>query len=158
MPHHGTKTFCCGEGGSAGFISRDLAKNWGVLRNKEADGKTIIAYCAGCTNFLNPLTPTSHIIDLIFEPEATMSGNVKVSKAPFTYLNRLRLKKHFKKTLHGTRTRERTFTSGEESKKGQDRSSVKKVILMRYPLQNFFSCLKGKFIKIFYDSFFTKRD
>jgi len=88
-----------------------LAKNWGVLRNKEADGKTIIAYCAGCTNFLNPLTPTIHIIDLIFEPEATMSGNVKVSKAPFTYLNRLKLKNYLKKTGNGAVTRERTFSA-----------------------------------------------
>ena len=118
MPHHGTKTFCCGEGGSAGFISRDLAKNWGVLRNKEADGKTIIAYCAGCTTFLNPLTPTSHMIDLIFEPEATMSGNVKVSKSPFTYLNRLKLKNYLKKTGNGAVTRERTFSADEENKKG----------------------------------------
>jgi len=127
MPHHGTKTFCCGEGGSVGFISRDLAKNWGLLRNKEADRKKVRAYCAGCTNILNPLTPTSHIIDLIYEPEATMSGNVKVSKPPFTYLNRLSLKNHFKKTLHGTTTRERTFTSGEESKKG---GLLKRIIIL----------------------------
>jgi uncharacterized membrane protein YdjX (TVP38/TMEM64 family)/Fe-S oxidoreductase len=117
MPHSGMKTFCCGEGGSVGLISSHLAKNWGQLRKNEANSKRIVTYCAGCANFLGSLTPTSHVLDLLFEPEATMSGNVKVSKPPFTYLNRLSLKNHFKKTLHGTITRERTFTSGEEGKK-----------------------------------------
>jgi hypothetical protein len=129
MPHHGTKTFCCGEGGSVGFISNDLAKNWGLLRKKEADGKEIIAYCAGCTNLLNPLTPTSHIIDLIYEPEATMSGNLKVSKPPFTYLNRLKLKNYLKKTAHGAVTRERTFILAEENKKG---SLLQRILILLF--------------------------
>ena len=118
MPHHGNRTFCCGEGGSVGLISPDLAKNWGQLRKTEADGKRIMTYCAGCANFLGSLTPTSHILDLLFEPEAAMSGNVAVSKAPFTYLNRLKLKNYFKKTVHGAVTRERTLSADEEGKKG----------------------------------------
>lgn len=118
MPHSGKKTFCCGEGGSVGFLNPDLSKNWGNLRKKEADNKKIITYCAGCANFLNSVTPTQHILDLIFEPEATMSGKVKVSKAPFTYLNRLGLKKYFKKTINAPITRERTFTYGEDKKRG----------------------------------------
>jgi Fe-S oxidoreductase len=96
MLHAGTKTLCCGEGGSVGFMAQSLAKNWGRVRRRETDGKRLIAYCAGCTHFLSPVTPTSHIIDLLLDPEEAMSGEVKVSKAPFTYLNRLRLKHHFK--------------------------------------------------------------
>jgi uncharacterized membrane protein YdjX (TVP38/TMEM64 family)/Fe-S oxidoreductase len=127
MPHQGERAFCCGEGGSVGFINHDLAKNWGHLRKKESRGKNIITYCAGCTNFLGSLTPTSHVLDLIFEPEKTVSGTVKVSKAPFTYLNRLRLKKHFKKTVRGAMTRERTFSADDNRKKG---GMLKRVIVI----------------------------
>ena len=127
MPHSGTKTLCCGEGGSVGFLSQDLAKNWGILRKKESDGKRLVAYCAGCANFLNSLTPTSHIIDLFFEPEEAMSGKAKVAKAPFTYLNRLKLKKHFREMGNGAVTRERTLTIGEEGKKG---GMIKRLILL----------------------------
>jgi len=127
MPHSGIKTLCCGEGGSVGFISPDLAKNWGFLRKKETDGKRIVTYCAGCANFLNSLTPTSHILDLLFEPQKTMSGNVKVSRAPFTYLNRLQLKKKLKHMANGSVTRERTFTADEGGKKG---GMIKKVFFL----------------------------
>lgn len=118
MPHSGTKTLCCGEGGAVGFLSQDLAKNWGILRKKETNGNRLVSYCAGCANFLNALTPTSHIIDLIFEPEAAMSGKTKVAKAPFTYLNRVKLKNYFKTMAHGRVTRERTLATGDERKKG----------------------------------------
>ena len=118
MTHAGRKTLCCGEGGSVGFLAPDLSKNWGLLRKKEADGRRIVTYCAGCSNLLSSVTPTSHILDIIFEPEAAMAGTVKVSKAPFTYLNRLRLKKHLKKNIDAAITRERTFTAGKEAGRG----------------------------------------
>jgi uncharacterized membrane protein YdjX (TVP38/TMEM64 family) len=47
-----------------------------------------------------------------------MSGNVKVSKAPFTYLNRLKLKSFLRQKANGSTIRERTMTIGEEKKKG----------------------------------------
>jgi uncharacterized membrane protein YdjX (TVP38/TMEM64 family) len=53
----------------------------------------------------------------MFEPGETMSGKVKVAKAPFTYLNRLKLKQYFKKTINGGVARERTFTVRKESGK-----------------------------------------
>lgn len=118
MPHSKEKTLCCGEGGSVGFVSPDLAKNWGVLRKREVAGRKMITYCAGCSNLLGSLTPTSHILDLLFEPEATLTGKVGVSKAPLTYLNRLRLKKKVKKSADGSLTRERTFTCEQEKKEG----------------------------------------
>jgi len=93
MQHHQGKTLCCGEGGAVGFLSPELAGKWSVLRKKEADGKMILTYCAGCANFLGRYTPVAHLLDLVFEPERTISGKSKISKAPFTYLNRLRLKK-----------------------------------------------------------------
>lgn len=114
MPHTGKKTVCCGEGGSVGFISQEFANNWGIIRKNETNGRRLITYCAGCANFLSRLTPTSHVIDLIFEPEKAISGKTKVSKPPFTYLNRLRLKNYFKKEINGVITRERTYTTVKE--------------------------------------------
>jgi uncharacterized membrane protein YdjX (TVP38/TMEM64 family) len=118
MSHSGVRTLCCGEGGSVGCLSPSLAKNWGLLRKKETNGNRIITYCAGCAHFLSSFAPTSHILDLLFEPGKTMTGNVKVSKAPFTYLNRLKLKKQMKNMVDGKITRERTFTFEKENKKG----------------------------------------
>lgn len=99
MPHHGERTLCCGEGGFVGDTSPDLARNWGVLRREEANGRRVITYCAGCTNHLNGITPTSHVLDLLFEPSATLAGKAKVSRAPVTYINRLRLKRRFRKAV-----------------------------------------------------------
>jgi len=117
MKHHGVRTICCGEGGSVGCVNPDYSKSWGVRRKGEADGVRILTYCAGCANFLGSLNPTSHILDLLFEPEATLAGKVKISKAPWTYLNRLRLKSYFKKNINAAVSRERTFT-GEEARGG----------------------------------------
>jgi uncharacterized membrane protein YdjX (TVP38/TMEM64 family)/Fe-S oxidoreductase len=119
MPHHGKKTLCCGEGGAVGFLSPALAKNWCSLRKEEAQGRTIITYCAGCANFLGGVIPTRHILDLLFDPDDTLSGRVKVSRAPITYWNRIRLKSRFKKNLDSAVTRERTFSA--ESKAGRGR-------------------------------------
>lgn len=111
LAHHGAKTICCGEGGAAGLVAFGLATNWGKLRKKEADGKKMMTYCAGCASSLGPLTPTIHILDLLFEPEAALAGKVRVSKAPLTYLNRAKLKSRLKKTINAAVTRERAFTA-----------------------------------------------
>ncbi|MFV0437758.1 MAG: VTT domain-containing protein [Desulfopila sp.] len=99
MPHTRETTICCGEGGAVGFCQPELARKWGSTRQDEAQGRTIITYCAGCTSFLNRLTPTSHLLDLLFEPEKALAGKARVSRSPFTYLNRLRVKKYFQKNL-----------------------------------------------------------
>ncbi len=109
MPHHGPTTICCGEGGAVPLWAPELAKTWGSLIKAEAAGRKIITYCAGCYNFLNKLTPTSHLLDLVFEPQATLDGQVKVSQAPLTYWHRLRLKSYLKKNLSAAVQRERTF-------------------------------------------------
>ena len=136
MPHSGVKTLCCGEGGSVGCLSPDLSKNWGLLRKKETNGNRIITYCAGCAHFLSSLAPTSHILDLLFEPENTMAGNVKVSKAPFTYLNRLKLKKQLSNMSNGAVTRERTFTFDKEDKKG---NMLKRILFLSFIIAAIFA-------------------
>jgi uncharacterized membrane protein YdjX (TVP38/TMEM64 family)/Fe-S oxidoreductase len=127
MPHHGKKTLCCGEGGSVGFLSPEFSKNWGLKRKEEAQDRRIITYCAGCANFLGKHTPTSHILDLLFEPEATLSGKVKVPRAPLTYWNRIRLKCWFKKSVNAAVTRERTSIPGESAGKA---SIVPRILML----------------------------
>jgi len=109
MQHERDKTFCCGEGGAVGFVAPDYARQWALARNKETNGRRIITYCAGCVNYLGTLTHTSHLLDLLFQPTATMDGKVKCSRAPFTYLNRIRLKSQLRRTVTAGVTRERTY-------------------------------------------------
>jgi len=111
MTHSREKTICCGEGGGACSVNPELAGKWSSLRAEEAGGRRIITYCAGCYSSLSRANPTSHIIDLIFEPEAALSDKVKVSRSPFTYLNRLRLKKRLKQTVDAAVRREREPTA-----------------------------------------------
>ena len=119
MKHHHKKTICCGEGGSVGFLTPELLKNWSRMRKDEAHGRTTLTYCAGCANYLNPLTPTYHLLDLVFEPQATMAGKAKVSRSPFTYLNRLKLKKYFRNSLDVAVSRERPKKLDKRSGKGE---------------------------------------
>ena len=110
MKHHGKKTLCCGEGGGAHFVAPDLAGQWGEIRRTEGEGRRIITYCAGCANFLGKIGPTAHLLDLIFDPAATLSGKEKITKSPVTYLKRLLLKHSFRKKQKYACTRERNFT------------------------------------------------
>jgi len=59
---------------------------------------------------LGKLTPAGHLLDLFFEPEATLRGRVKPIGPPWTYWNRLSLKRKLKKTIKAPMTRERTLS------------------------------------------------
>jgi uncharacterized membrane protein YdjX (TVP38/TMEM64 family)/Fe-S oxidoreductase len=109
MKHQGRMTLCCGEGGAVGFINPELAGTWVTERSSEAQGKRMLTYCAGCVQTLNKQTPTSHVLDMIVDPERTLSGKIRGAKAPLTYWNRLRLKKALQKTIPAAVTRERIF-------------------------------------------------
>lgn len=115
MPHHGTTTICCGEGGAVPLWAPELAQKWGQLIREEANNRPLVTYCAGCYNFLSKLTPASHALDLLWAPEETMAGTVKVSPSPITYWNRLRLKAYFKKEVPVAVSRERIFQPPEEA-------------------------------------------
>ncbi len=93
MKHHGKNTLCCGEGGAVGYLDKDLAQAWTKLRKEEAGELKVITYCAGCSHYLGRAMDTSHLLDLLYEPEKTMAGTIKVGRAPMTYWNRFRLKK-----------------------------------------------------------------
>jgi Fe-S oxidoreductase len=109
MGHRETKTLCCGEGGAVGFINPELAQEWGIKRSKEAGNKPILTYCSGCVNHLSKRSPTHHLLDFYFDPEATLAGRIKASKAPFTYWNRLRLKRKLKQMVPAVVSRERAL-------------------------------------------------
>jgi len=129
MDHAGNRTLCCGEGGAVGCVAKDLSGQWGLRRRHEANGDPIVTYCAGCAGMLNGLTPTVHILDLLFAPEQTLAGKMPVSKAPFTYLNRLRLKKKLQQKSTGAKTRERTFEPAAAGK-GKNRKFLRPLMLV----------------------------
>ncbi|MCP4021372.1 MAG: (Fe-S)-binding protein [Desulfobacteraceae bacterium] len=118
IKHSRTKTVCCGEGGSVGCLSPELASGWANKMTVQAQNRPILTYCAGCVNFLSKKSESYHILDLAFDPENTAQKKARVSKAPFTYLNRLKLKNTLKKEKAAV-TRERTFSA-----MGKNKSSI----------------------------------
>ncbi len=113
MAHSGKLTLCCGEGGAVGALAPGLAADWGRVRQKEAAGRKVVTYCAGCANKLAKIVPTVHVLDILCEGAV----KAKVTKPPLTYWKRLRLKKWFRKNVPATISRERRFTGIEERKK-----------------------------------------
>ncbi|MBV5319120.1 MAG: (Fe-S)-binding protein [Desulfobulbaceae bacterium] len=97
MRHQKQRTLCCGEGGAVGFVKPQFAQGWATLRCQEAGKRKLVTYCAGCTNFLNRVTPTVHIVDLLFRPEAAAKDTLNIARGPSTYLNRIILKHRIKK-------------------------------------------------------------
>jgi hypothetical protein len=97
MRHQKQRTLCCGEGGAVGFVKPQFAQGWATLRCQEAGKRKLVTYCAGCTNFLNRVTPTVHIVDLLFQPEAAAKDTLNIARGPSTYLNRIILKHRIKK-------------------------------------------------------------
>lgn len=110
-PNEKESTFCCGEGGAAGCLAPQFERQWMSKRLDEAGQLKIASYCAGCVSRQQKKTHAFHMLDLVFDPYRTMKNKVSVSKAPFTYLNRLKLKKKLKR-LPARTTRERAFFSG----------------------------------------------
>lgn len=95
MKHNCKQSFCCGEGGAAGFVRSDFAKKWTTKRVNEAGDTAIVSYCAGCTHFLGNSTETFHILDLLLAPKASLQKKRWISKTYFIYWNRYCLKKKF---------------------------------------------------------------
>ncbi len=100
-------TLCCGEGGGSCFLAPGLSDPWREYRKESAEGKCTITYCAGCAVSLKKTIPVSHIIDLLFEPDRALAGKPRASVSPFTYVNRLLLKRRLKKESGSSSTRER---------------------------------------------------
>jgi Fe-S oxidoreductase len=97
MPRSGRLTLCCGEGGAVGHLLPDLSRAWTGARCAQAAGRHMVTYCAGCSGFLSTVTPTSHILDILFATEAGRPFGMKVARPPMTYLNRIFLKYYLKR-------------------------------------------------------------
>jgi uncharacterized membrane protein YdjX (TVP38/TMEM64 family)/Fe-S oxidoreductase len=118
MDHAGSRTLCCGEGGAVSALAPDLAAAWGKRRLDETAGRKTVTYCAGCANMLSRLTPTAHVLDILWEDEPGPAGRAKIAKPPLTYWKRLRLKRWLKKNVPAAASRERTFTGKDVQKRG----------------------------------------
>ena len=130
MVHSKERTICCGEGGGAGNIAPDLAEKWISQRLEEAQGKPIVSYCAGCTNSYNNKTTTGHILDLVFETQTALTPQHKVTRSPFTYLQRLKFKKDIQRRFPAAVTRERLFTASTPAKPAGIVTKLALVILL----------------------------
>ncbi len=95
--HSGAHTLCCGEGGSAACLNPDRGNAWAAKRKRSAQSLPAMTYCAGCVNYLGSGEGNFHVLDLVFDAKAALSGNARVARPPVTYLNRLRLKKKLAK-------------------------------------------------------------
>ncbi len=110
MHHSGENTICCGEGGAAGNLSRKLSDGWINIRKEESKDLPVVTYCAGCVERLSKEMPSIHVLDLIFDPDKVMAGKEKISRPPFTYWNRLKLKKRLKNEEGIAVSRERDYS------------------------------------------------
>jgi Fe-S oxidoreductase len=99
MEHCGKRTVCCGEGGMVAYVKPEFVRSWSGIRAREYGGRQVLTYCAGCAAYLKRAVPIIHIADLLYRPEAALSSNLKGARAPFTYLNRLLLKRRLKREL-----------------------------------------------------------
>jgi uncharacterized membrane protein YdjX (TVP38/TMEM64 family)/Fe-S oxidoreductase len=119
MKHSAERTLCCGSGAGVNALSPELADRWLERAWKDAgDSRIVVTYCVGCAGRLSGRVPAVHALDVIMEPDLALTGKSKVSGAPFTYLNRLRIKHYFKKTINAAASQERTYTASERKKKG----------------------------------------
>ena len=83
---------CCGEGGAVGALRPDLPAAWGASTGKNAAGRLVVTSCAGCVKFLSRHARAVHLLDLIFQPQAALSGALRRPEGLLTYLHRLLFK------------------------------------------------------------------
>jgi hypothetical protein len=59
----------------------------------------VVTYCAGCVGTLRRETPTIHLADLLFRPEAVRNNTLTIARPPMTFINRLLLKQKLRKIV-----------------------------------------------------------
>ncbi len=100
LAHNRQRTLCCGNGAGVMPISPDFSRGWIRRIDREASGGAITTYCAGCSEMFNSYFESYHVLDFLLGQEG-YSKKLKVSRPPLTYLNRLMLKRYFKKRIRG---------------------------------------------------------
>jgi Fe-S oxidoreductase len=114
MTHSGVQTLCCGAGGGAGDLAgEESGEGWIDRRLAQAHGRPIVSYCAACCNSYATRTLSSHVLDLLFEPHATLPTAQRITRAPLSYLARLRLKRRIQQQVCAAVSRERRVTPAQ---------------------------------------------
>ncbi|GFM38410.1 (Fe-S)-binding protein [Desulfovibrio psychrotolerans] len=115
MTHARGRTLCCGEGGAVSLRAPEYARRWTARRQRQAKGRTMITYCAGCARYLscpdtkhsgedlaaqnrsngtaarrNDSPPVLHVLDVLF-PHGNGCSKAPL-RGPWTYAARLLLK------------------------------------------------------------------
>jgi len=109
MPRSRERTVCCGRGGGANFIVPGAIDEAVASRVAEAEGRPIVTYCAACAGTFAQKGTALHLLDLWMSPDRALAGKAKVSRAPFTYLNRIKLKRELRMKGGYAVTRERNL-------------------------------------------------
>ena len=122
MEHSRERTICCGRGGGANFITPRVMDEAISTRIAEAGGRPIVTYCAACAGTFAEKARSLHILDLWDSPTKALAGKISISRAPFTYLNRIRLKRKLRSMGGYAVTRERDL--GEKNGKTFLRSLI----------------------------------
>ena len=125
MKHSRNMTQCCGRGGGVNFIRPEVLEKSIASRVAEAAGRPILTYCAACAGTYGQKTTSLHLLDLWMSPKDALAGKTKVSGAPMTYLNRIRLKAKLRKGGGFAVMRER----GEKENTGKGNSPFKAAAL-----------------------------
>ncbi len=74
MPHRCATTVCCGEGAGARFTAPGFASVWTARRLREAAGRPVAVYCAGCAESLGRETRAIHLLEFVFGPGPGPAG------------------------------------------------------------------------------------
>ena len=69
----------------------ELAESWNDFRVREAAGRPVLTYCAGCAEHLGDRVRSLHLLDLLFGPEGADTPTAPPVGALRRYWNRLRL-------------------------------------------------------------------
>ncbi len=116
MDQRGSRPCAAAAGPGSMLLSPDLAGRWMERTAAEVKGRMVATYCAGCTRkmalaFKNRPCPRSALRSRDGPERQESCG-----RGAMTYLNRLRLKGHFRKTIHASASRERTYWARERPK------------------------------------------
>ncbi len=77
MPHRRATALCCGEGAGARFTAPGFAAVWTGRRLREAAGRPLAVYCAGCAETLGRRARAVHLLEFAFGPGPGRAGTLR---------------------------------------------------------------------------------
>lgn len=91
--HSGNGAICCGQGGGVFCVAPELADGWTQTKEKESAEVPVLTYCGGCHEFLRRRLQTTHILDVLHNPQRALAGEQSITSGPRAYFSRLRFKR-----------------------------------------------------------------